>query len=126
MQTIARGALGKDPRRIQNHSSQSTNKTAKKDNNLRATKNMTTRMTLKQVGGSTKGRGETCRQLRQEFGPTCKRLRHHRQIGTKPIGRRAIGILRILQALTIGEIISLAVRTASVAWRKTSSQPTGG
>ena len=56
----------------------------------------------KQVGGST-GRRETCRQLRQDRGPTCKQLRHRRQHGTKPSGRRAIGILCILQALTIGE-----------------------
>ena len=30
---------------------------SEKDNHLMATKNMTTRLTLKQVGGSTKGRG---------------------------------------------------------------------
>ena len=60
----------------------------------------------KQDGGSTKGREETCRQLRQGRGPTCKPLRHRRQIGTKPIGRRAIGILSILQALTFGVFFS--------------------
>ena len=64
---------------------------------------MTTCLTLKQVGGSTKGRGETCRQIRQDHGPTCKQLRHRRQRGTKPTGRRAIGILSIPQVLTIGE-----------------------
>ena len=37
---------------------------SEKDNNSRATENMTTRLTQKQVGGSTKGRGPTCRQLR--------------------------------------------------------------
>ena len=57
----------------------------------------------KQVGGSTMGRG-----------PSCRQLRHKCQRGTKPIGRRAIGILSIPQALT-GQI--------SVAWRITSSQP---
>ena len=31
------------------------------------------------------GRGETCRQLRQDRGPTCKQLRHRRQRGTKPV-----------------------------------------
>ena len=67
MQTIAWRALGKDPRRIQSHSSQSTNKTAKR--------------TLKQVGGSTNSRGEICRQIRQDRRPTCKQLRHRRQIG---------------------------------------------
>ena len=91
-------------------------------NNSRATKNMTTRLTLKQVGGSTKGRGETYRQLRQDRGPTCKQLRHRREIGTKPIGRRAIGILSILQVLTIDDFFR--VRTFSAAWRKTSSQST--
>ena len=53
-----------------------------KDTNLRATKNMTTWLTPKQVGGSTKGRGKTCRQIRQDRGPTCKQLRHRRQRGT--------------------------------------------
>ena len=66
---------------------------------------MTTQLNRKQVGGSTEGRGETCRQLRQDRGPTGKQLRHRRQRGTKPSGRRAIGILGILQALTIGEKI---------------------
>ena len=85
---------------------------------------MTTRSTLKQVGGCTKGRGETCRQLRQGRGPTCRQLRHRRQSGTKPIGRRAIGILSILQALTTDEFFS-ELRQNSVNWRKTYSQPTG-
>ena len=58
-------------------------------------------------------RGETCRQLR------------HRRSGTKPIGRRAIGILSILQASTIGDFFS-ELGLVSVAWRKTSRQPTGG
>ena len=40
---------------------------------------MTTRLTLKQVGGSTKGRRETCRQLREGRRPTCRQLRHRRQ-----------------------------------------------
>ena len=40
------------------------------------------------------------RHLRQDRGPTCKKLRHRRQTGIKPIGRRAIGILSVLQALT--------------------------
>ena len=93
-----------------------------KDTNLRATKNMTTWLTLKQVGGSTKGRGETCRQLRQDRGWTCKQLRHHRQRGTKPIGRRAIGILSILQALTTGDFFS-ELGQVSVARRK-NLQPT--
>ena len=62
---------------------------------------MTTRLTLQKVEGSTKGRGETCRQLR-----------HRRQSGTKPAGRRAIGILSILQALTIGDFFYSRVRTS--------------
>ena len=56
------------------------------------------------------GRGETCRQLRQDRGPTCKQLRHRRQRGKKTSGRRAIGILSILQSLTTGDIF-LRVRT---------------
>ena len=108
MQTIAWRAPGKNPTRIQNHSSQSTNKTAKRQQ-FEATKNMTTRLTLKQIEGSTTGRGETCRKLGQDRGPTCKQLRQRRQRGTKPIGRRAIGTLSILQALTTG--IFLRVRT---------------
>ena len=83
---------------------------------------MTTRLTLKQVGGSTKGRRETCRQLRQGRGPTCRQLRHRRQRGTKPIGRRAIGILSILQALTIGDFF-LRVRTGIGCLEK-NLQPT--
>ena len=87
-------------------------------------KNMTARLTRKQVGGSTKSRGETCLQHRQGRGPTCRQLRHRCQRGTKPIGRRPIGILSILQALTIGDFFS-ELGQVSVAWRKTSSQPTG-
>ena len=34
-----------------------------------------------QVGGSTEGRGSTCRQLRQDRRPICKQLRHRRQRG---------------------------------------------
>ena len=43
-------------------------------------------------------------------GPICRQLRDRRQIGTKRIGRRAIGLLSILQALTIGEF-SMATST---------------
>ena len=39
---------------------------SEKDTKLRATKNMTSWLTLKHVGGSTKGRGSTCRQFRQD------------------------------------------------------------
>ena len=56
-------------------------------------KNSTALWTLKQDGRSTKCRGETCRQLR-----------HRHRIGIKLTGRRAIGILSILQDLTICEI----------------------
>ena len=62
----------------------------RKRQHLKATRNMTTWLTLKQIGGSTNVRGETCRQLRQDRGPTCTQLRRCRQRGTKPIGRRAI------------------------------------
>ena len=86
---------------------------------------MITRLTIKQVGGSTDSRGETCRQLRQDRGPTCRQLRHRRQHGTKPSGRRAIGILSIRQSLTTGDFFS-QLGHVSVAWRKTSSQPTEG
>ena len=85
---------------------------------------MTMWLTLKQVGGSTKGRGETCRQIRQDREPTCKQLRHRRQRVTQPIGRRAIGILSILQALTTGDIF-LRVRTGFGCLEK-NLQPTDG
>ena len=41
-----------------------------------------------------------CRHLRQARRPTCKQLRHRHRRGTKPSGRRTIGILSILQVLT--------------------------
>ena len=63
------------------------------------------------------GRGETCRQLRQGPGLTCRQLRHRRQIGTESTGRRAIGILSILQTLTVGDFFS-ELGLVSVAWRK--------
>ena len=66
------------------------------------------------VGGSTKGRGETCRQLR-----------HRHQIGIEPIGRRAVGILSILQGLKICDLSS-ELGPVSVFWRKPPRQPTGG
>ena len=113
MQTIARRAPGKDPRRKKNHSSQSTSKTAKRTTIRGHRRIRLSRLTPKQVVGSTKGRGETCRQLR-----------HRWQIGTEPIGRRAIGILSILQALTIGEIF-LRVRTSFGCLEK-NLQPTDG
>ena len=84
-----------------------------KNNSSKESKNSTTRLTLKEAGGSTKSRGETCRQLR-----------HRRQRGIRPIGRRAIGILSILQVLTSGDFFS-QLGEVSVAWRKPSSQPTG-
>ena len=92
LQTIARRAPGKDSARLQNHPSQSKSST-EKNNSSKESKNSTTRLTLKQAGGSTMSRGETCR-----------RLRHRRQTGIKPSGRRAIGILSILQGLTICEL----------------------
>ena len=68
---------------------------SEKGKNLKATKNLTTSLTRTQVGDSTDSRLETCRQLRQD-----------RQHGTNLSGRRAIGILSILQALTVGEFFS--------------------
>ena len=97
---------------------------SEKDTNLRTTKNLTTWLTLKQVGGSTKGRRKTCRQIRQDRGPTCKQLRHRRQRGTKPIERLAIGILSILQALTTGDFFS-ELGQVRLLGEKISSQPTG-
>ena len=61
-----------------------------KNSSSKESKNSTTRLTLELVGGSTQSRGETCRQLR-----------HRHRIGIEPIGRRAVGILSILQGLTI-------------------------
>ena len=78
---------------------------------------MTTRLTLKQVGGSTKGRGETCRQFLQDRGPSCKQLRHRRRRGFGPIG-----ILSILQAPTTGDRFFSEL---GHCLEKTSSQPTG-
>ena len=90
---------------------------------MKATKTLTTSLTRTQVADSTDSRGETCRQLRQGRGPTCRQLRHRRERGTKPSGRRVIGILSILQVLTIGDFFS-ELGQVSVAWRKISSQPT--
>ena len=73
---------------------------SEKGNDLKARKKLTTSLTRTQVGDSTDSRGDTCRQLRQDRESTCKNLRHRRQRGTKPSGRRAIGILSILQVLT--------------------------
>ena len=87
--------------------------TSTKNNSSKELKNSTTRLALKQAGGSRKSRMESCRQLR-----------HRRQTGIKPIGRRAIGILSSLQALTICVFFS-ELGQVSVAWRKTFSQPTG-
>ena len=61
---------------------------------LREFKNTTSRLTLKQAGGSAKSRGETCR------------LRPRQQIGTVTIGRREVGIPSILHGLTIRENVS--------------------
>ena len=105
MQTIARRAPGKDPRRIQSLP-RSQQVRQRKGQQFEGNEEYDYVVDPEQVGGSTKGRGETCRQLRQDRGPTCRQLRHRRQSGTKPIGRRAIGILSILQALTSGEIFS--------------------
>ena len=108
----------------QRYSSQASNETAKKDNNLKATKNTTTRLTRTQVGESTdSSRGETCRHLRQARGPTRKQLRHRRQRGSKPSGRRAIGILSILQVLISGDFF--IVRTGFGCLEK-NLQPTDG
>ena len=123
MQTIARRAPGKDPRRIQSLP-RSQQVRQRKGQQFEGNEEYDYVVDPEQVGGSTKGRGETCRQLRQDRGPTCRQLRHRRQSGTKPIGRRAIGILSILQALTSGEIFS-ELGQVSGAWRKTSSLPTG-
>ena len=76
--------------------------------------NSTTRLTPQQAGGSTKSRGETCRHLRH---------RHH--IGIEPIGRRAVGILSILQGLTMSEKTKFSeLGPVSVDCRKTSRKPT--
>ena len=81
MQTIARRAPGKKehgdiPRnqQIRQREGQQFGGNDEKDNHLRATKNTTSQLTRKQVAGSTKGRQQTCRQLRQDRGPTCKQL----------------------------------------------------
>ena len=47
-----------------------------------------------------------CRHLRQARRPTCKQLRHRHRRGTKPSGRRTIGILSILQVLTSADFSS--------------------
>ena len=83
-----------------------------KTKDAHATSRTSPQFTRKQVGVSTTGRGKTCRQLR-----------YRRQRGTKPIGRRVIGILSILQALTIGENSSLRGRTGFGCLEK-NLQPT--
>ena len=75
----------------------------RKGNNLKATETLTTSLTRTQVGDSTYSRGETCRHLRRAREPSCKQLRHRRQRGTKPSGRRATGNLSTLQILTRGD-----------------------
>ena len=57
-------------------------------------------------------------------GETCRQLRHRHQIGTETIRRRAVGILSILQGLTICEFFSW-LGPVSVDWTQTSRQPTG-
>ena len=81
-------------------------------------------MTPKQVGGSTKGRGETCKLLRHRGQPADSFVIVVK-VEPDPIGRRATGILSILEALTIGDFFS-ELGQVPVAWRKTSKQPTGG
>ena len=93
-------------------------------NNLTAMKTLTTSLTRTQVGDSTDSRGETCRHLLQARGPTCKQLRHRRQRGTNPSGRRAIGILSTLQVLTMGDFF-LRGRTVFGCLEK-NLQPTDG
>ena len=114
MQTIPWRALGKDPRKIQSHSLQSTKKTAKRAT-IWGQRRIRLRWPQNRLEVLQRVVGETCRQLRQDRGPTCKQLRHRRQRGTKPIGRRALGILSILQALTCGDFFS-ELRHVSVAW----------
>ena len=90
MQTIAWRAPGKNPRRIQNHSSQSTSKTMKRT---------TIRGHLR-----IRPRGWPWKKMevpQRVAGKPAEKLRHRRQRGTKPSGRRALGVLSILQALTI-------------------------
>ena len=70
-------------------------------------------LTPKPDGGSTNSRGETCRQLR-----------HRHRSGIESIGRRAVGILSILQDLTICEFF-LRVR-AGLGCLEKNLQPTGG
>ena len=101
------------------------NNAVKKDTKLRATKNMTTRLTLKQVGGYTNSRGWNLQTNSSGSQAYLQTLGHRRQPWTEPIGRRAIGIPSIPQALTTGEFFS-GLGPVSVAWRKTSSKPTGG
>ena len=47
---------------------------------------MTTPLTRTQVGDSTDSREGTCRHLRQDRAPKCKKLRHRRQRGTQHSG----------------------------------------
>ena len=79
---------------------------SEKDKRLRELKNMTMQSTLAQAVGSTKSRGETCRQRRPRLQP-----------GIETIGRRAVVIPSILRGLTIREFSS-KLEPVSVAWRK--------
>ena len=84
---------------------------------------MTTWLTLEQVGGCKRFYKGSRGNL-QTTSSGSRQLRHRRQIGIEPIGRRAIGILSILQALTIGEFF-LRVRTSFGCLEK-KLQPTDG
>ena len=82
---------------------------------------MTTQLTRKQVGGSTKGRGKTCRKHRQGCGRACKQLRHHRQRRSKPVEDEQLEFSAFFKVRRL--VIFLRVKTGFGCLEKTSTQP---
>ena len=77
-----------------------------------------------QVEGSTKGREETCRQLRPGRGETYRQLRHRHQVGPNPLEDEQLQFAAFFIPRR-SVIFFSELGQVSVAWRKTSSQPTG-
>ena len=95
MQTIAWRALGKSPTRTQRHSSQSTKKTAK-NTTIWGQRRILLR-------GWPQNRLEVLQRVAEKPADNFVLVVN---VGPKPSGGRAIGILSILQAVTIGTFFS--------------------
>ena len=119
MQTIAwHEQLAKTQEEYRAMPSQTTNIRLKKDNIWRTTKNMTSRLVRKQVGGSRRVAGKLADIFVRIVGQPANSFVIVVNVGPKTIGRRSIGILMILQALKIGDIFLRVRDRFSVAWSK--------